>query len=122
VNGTKRQRDKKQGLFPVIQDKLKIKIKITPIFTMTTGHGNLKSYLHKFKIIESPTCPCGTAEQPTYHLLFQCELLRKERDKLIPRVSKTDNWPLRKSRLISEHFQSFSKFIHEISLEKLNEM
>ena len=89
---------------------------------MTTGHGNLKSYLHKFKIIESPTCPCGTTEQTIDHLLFQCELLGKERDKLILGVSKTDNWPLSKNRLISEHFQPFSKFIHEISLEKLNEM
>jgi len=30
---------------------------------MTTGHGNIKSYLHRFKIIESPTCLCGTTEQ-----------------------------------------------------------
>jgi hypothetical protein len=75
---------------------------------MITGHGKLKSYLHKFKTIESPTCPCGKAEQTIDHLLFQCELLGKERDKLILGVAKTDNWPLRKSRLISEHFQSFS--------------
>ena len=40
---------------------------------------------------------------------------------LISGVSKTDNWPISKNRLISEHFKSFSKFIHEISLEKLNE-
>jgi hypothetical protein len=38
-----------KDFFPVIQDRLKLKIKITPIFTtMTTGHGNLKSYLHRF--------------------------------------------------------------------------
>ena len=58
-----------KDFFPVIQDRLKMKIKITPIFTMmTTGHGNLKSYLHKFKIIESPTCPCGKTEQTIDHL------------------------------------------------------
>jgi len=113
-----------KDFFPVIQDSLKMKIKVTPILvftTMTTGHGNIKSYLHRFKIIESPTCPCGTTEQIIDHLIFHCELLGKERDKLIPGVSKTDNWPLSKNRLISEHFKSFSKFIHEISLEKLNE-
>ena len=92
------------------------------VTTMTTGHGDIKSYLHRFKIIESSTCPCGTTEQNIDHLIFQCELLGKERDKLISGVSKTDNWPLSKNRLISEHFKSFSKFIHEISLEKLNEM
>jgi hypothetical protein len=109
--------------FPVIRDRLKMKIKISPIFTtMITGHGNLKSYLHKFKIIESPTCPCGKAEQTVDHLSFQCELFRKERDNLILGVAKTDTWSLSKSTLICEHFQSFSKFIHEISLEKLNEV
>jgi hypothetical protein len=53
-------------------------------------------------------------------MIFQCDLLRKERDKLISGVSKTDNWPLSKSRLISEHYQSLSQFIYEISLERLN--
>jgi hypothetical protein len=121
VSGTKGQITK--DFFPVIRYRLKMKIKITPIFTtMTTGRGNIKSYLHKFKIIESPTCPCGKAEQTIDRLLFQSELLGKERDKLISGVSKTDNWPLSKSRLILEHFQSFFKFIHEISLENLNEV
>ena len=76
----------------------------------------------KTYVLESPTCPCGTTEQTIDHLLFQCELLGKEMDKLISGISKTDNWPLSKNRLISEHLQPFSKFIHEISLEKLNEM
>jgi hypothetical protein len=121
MNGTKGQTTKE--FFPVIQDRLKMKIKITPIFTtMTAGHVNLKSYLHRFKITESPTCPCGTTEQAIDHLIFQCELWGKERDKLIFGVAKTDNWPIRKNRLIREHFKSFSKFIHEILLEKLNEM
>jgi hypothetical protein len=61
-----------------------------------------------------------TSDQTIDHLLFQCDLLGKERDKLISGVLKTDNWPLRKSRLISEHYQSFSQFIYEISLERLN--
>jgi hypothetical protein len=60
----------------------------------------------------------GTDHRP----FVQCELLGKERDKLIAGVAKTDNWPLNKSRLIREHFRTFYKFIHEISLEKLNEM
>jgi hypothetical protein len=35
-----------------------MKIKITPIFTMLiTGHGNLKSYLHKFKIVDNANMP-----------------------------------------------------------------
>jgi len=42
-----------KDFFPVIKDRLKIKIKVTPIFTtMKTGHGNIKSYLHRIKIID----------------------------------------------------------------------
>jgi hypothetical protein len=49
-----------KGFLRVIRNKLQMKIKIIPIFTtMVTGHGNLKSYLQRFKIIESPACPCG---------------------------------------------------------------
>jgi hypothetical protein len=55
-------------------------------------------------------------------LIFECELLGKERDKLISGVSKTDNWPLSKRRLIKEHFQPFVKFIHDISLESMSEV
>jgi hypothetical protein len=89
-NTTKGQITKQ--IFPVIWDRLKMKIKITPILTMMiTGHGNLKSYLHKFKIIETRTCPCWKAEQTVDHLLFQCELREKERDKLILGVAKTNN-------------------------------
>ena len=61
-------------------------------------------------------------EQTIDHLLFQCKLLGNERDKLIAVESKTDNWPLSKSRLISKHFKLFSKFLHEIPLESLNEV
>jgi hypothetical protein len=111
-----------QLFFPVIRDRLKMKIKTSPIFTMTMRHRNLKSHLHKFKIIEWPTSPCGKAEQTVDRLLLQCELLGKERDNLILGVAKTNNWPLSKSRPICKHFQSFYKFIHEISLEKLNEV
>jgi hypothetical protein len=55
------------------------------------------------------------------HATLKRDILGKERDNLILGVAKTDNWPLSKSRLIRNHFQLFSKFIHEISLEKLNE-
>jgi len=57
--------------FLVVADRLKMKISITQNFTtMFTGHGNISSYLHRFKIIESPICPCGTTNQTIDHLLF----------------------------------------------------
>jgi len=44
--------------FPKIADRLILKINVTPNFTtMVTGHGNIKSYLYKYKIIDSPKLP-----------------------------------------------------------------
>ena len=46
--------------FPVVAKRLKMKINITQNFTtMVTGRGKIRSYLHGFKMIETPICPCG---------------------------------------------------------------
>ena len=109
--------------FPVVADRLNIRINITHNFTsMVTGHGNIRSYLHRFKIIETQTCPCGTKTQAIDHLLFEFELLNKERDILKSTVLKTDIWPIIKNRLIREYFKIFAKFTKEISFDKLNEV
>jgi hypothetical protein len=86
--------------FPVVADRLNMKINITHNFTsMVTvwhgnirsyWHGNIRSYWHRFKIIATPTCPCGTKGQTIDHLLYECELLNKERDSLISTVLQTD--------------------------------
>ena len=89
---------------------------------MVTGHGNIRSHLHRFKIIETPICPCGTADQTTNRLLFECELLNKERNNLISTVLKTDVWPVSKNKLIRKHLKIFAKFTKEISFDKHNEV
>jgi len=99
----------------------KMKINISQNFTtMVTGHGNIRSYLHRFKISETQICPCGTTDQTIDHLLFQCELLNKERDNLISTVLKTDVWLISKDKLIIKHLKIFAKFTNEISFDKLN--
>ncbi|KAJ4442621.1 hypothetical protein ANN_04210 [Periplaneta americana] len=46
-----------KALFPSVQDKLKLKIEITPnLTTLLTGHGRLDGYFHRFKIKNSATC------------------------------------------------------------------
>ena len=89
---------------------------------MVTGRGNVRSYLHRFKIIETPIGPCGTTVQTIDGLLFECELLNKERDNLISAVLKTDVWPISKDKLIRKHFKIFAKFTNEMSFDKLNEV
>jgi len=68
------------------------------------------------------TCPCGTKDQTIDHLLYECELLNKERNSLISIAVKTDVWPISKKTLIRKHFKIFVKFTNEITFDKLKEM
>jgi len=55
-----------RGYFPEIRERLHTKINLTQNFTtMVAGHGNIKSYLHRFKIIDTPNCSCGNGNQTT---------------------------------------------------------
>jgi primosomal protein N' len=59
--------------FPMVQDRQKLKIDITPILTaMVTGHGKTKAYLHHFKILEHANCPYGNGDQTIEHLINWC--------------------------------------------------
>jgi len=75
-----------------------MKIDLSPNFTaMVTAHGKTKSYLHPFKIIQSPECSCANGDQTVDRLLFDCAKLDKEKEKLIAYISREDNRPVRKS-------------------------
>jgi hypothetical protein len=53
-----------RSFFPTVEHRLKLRIPITPEFTaIMSGHGKTKAYLHRFKIIENPTCPCNEEPQ-----------------------------------------------------------
>jgi hypothetical protein len=104
--------------FPIVADRLNMNI--TPNFTtIVMGHGNIRSYLHRFKISDTPTCACGSSDQTIDHMLSECVLINKERDSLISTVVKTDVWPRGKKHLIRKHYQPFLKFINKISFDKL---
>ena len=59
------------------------------IHTQTHRHGNIKAYLHKYKIIDDPTCPCRKGPQTVQHIIFDCPFLEKEREKLKAVVTRT---------------------------------
>jgi hypothetical protein len=49
--------------FPYIREIIKIMLPISAEFTaMVTGHGLTRSYLHRFKINPTLTCPCRLKE------------------------------------------------------------
>jgi len=86
---------------------------------MVTAHGKTRSYLHRFKIIESPECPCANRHQTVDHLLYDCSELNNGRRKLIAHSSKEDNWPVRKSELVDKSLKQVIHFINSIDYEKL---
>jgi hypothetical protein len=93
--GNNKQGRKTKEYFPKEAERLQRKINLTQNFTiLVTGHGNLKFYLHRFKIIEAPECRCGNGNQTTEHVLLDCGKLQEDRERLIAAVAKTDNWPI----------------------------
>ena len=91
--------------FPKTADRLKLNIIVTPNFTtMVTGHGNIKSYLYKYKIMYSPMCSCKRGEQTIHHILFDCELVEQEREAAILR---SQNRPVRKDIFINKYTKNF---------------
>jgi len=84
---------------------------------MVTGHGNIKSYLYKYKIMDSPTCPCKTGEQTTDHILYDSDLVKQERYKLKAEILRIENWPVSKDTLINKYTKIFNKFVDNIQLE-----
>jgi len=85
--------------------------------TILTGHGNIKSYLHRFHISGDPMCPCGKGEQTTEHIIYDCERLKKERGRLRAVVN---NWPTSKRIIITRYYKEFAKFNNSISFEQIS--
>ena len=55
----------------------------TIIFRFRTGHNRLNQHIYRvMKVIPSPMCPCGEAEQNTEHFLQTCKLHLAQRQKI----------------------------------------
>ena len=97
-----------------------MELRLTPNFkAMVTAHGKTKAYLHRFKIMQSPECVCAHGDQTADRLIFDCEIIDKERDKLIAYTSREDDWPVRKCELVNKYLKQISMFANSIEFEKL---
>jgi len=67
----------------------------------------------------SPMCPCKIGEQTTDHILYDCELVNQERDKLKAAILRSENWPISKDTLINKYTKIFNKFVDSVPLETL---
>ena len=96
--------------FPNIKERLKKRLKLTPNFTATvTAHGKTKAYLHRFKIIDSPKCPCENGNQTVDRLIYERQRLQKERKALIRKITKQDTWPSENSYLVNKYIKQFTQ-------------
>ena len=96
-------------------------LKLSPnVTTIMTGHGNIRSYLHRLKITGGPECPCKHGTQTVDHLIFQSKRLKNEREILKNRVLKVGNWPVSKSKLTNKNLKQLISYINSMDLEKLN--
>jgi hypothetical protein len=53
------------------------------------------------------------------HLLFDCISLQKERERLIGKIAKQENWPIEKHQLVNDHIKHFLQFTNTIDFTKL---
>jgi len=66
-------------------------------------------------------CPCKIGEQTTDRILYDCDLVNQERDKLKGEILRTENWPVSKDTLINKYtniltssWTAYSLKIHRI--------
>jgi hypothetical protein len=75
--------------FPSVEMRLAVNLNLSPdVTTIMTGHGNIRSCLHRLKIIGSPERPCKHGVQTVDHLTFQCKRLKNKRKILKSSVLK----------------------------------
>jgi hypothetical protein len=106
----------------VVEQRLKMKIPITPEFTaIITGHGKTKSCLHRFILADNPTCPCNEGAQTPEHIIYECKILESQRSSLIRHITaRGGNWLPTNDELVVNYLNAFSKFIKFIDFQKLN--
>jgi hypothetical protein len=93
---------------------------ISQVKTIMTGHGNIRSNLHRLKIIGSPECPCTPGIQRVDLLTFQYKSLKSEREILKNSVLKVGNWPASKSDLTNRNLKQFIRYINSMDFEKID--
>ena len=80
-----------EDYFPTVQERLSMNIRVTlNIKTMTTGHGETRACLHRFKLLDKATCVCKQGDQTVDHLLYHCKLLEKQGGSLKKTLSTPD--------------------------------
>jgi hypothetical protein len=99
--------------FPSVERRLAVNLQLNPnVTTIMGGHGNIRSYLQRLKIIDSPECPCKKDIQTVVYMIYQCEKLKYEREILKNGVLKTGKWQISKSKLVNKNLKQLIRYIN----------
>jgi len=67
-----------------------------------TGHGDFKSKLFSFKLVQSPNCECGNGAETVRHVLLTCRRNEAHRDRLRRTIiEEGEAWPPRSGAFLS---------------------
>jgi hypothetical protein len=89
---------------------------------MVTGHGKLRSYLHRFGLTDIPMCPGNEEEQQQTkdHLIFHCTKLHNQRNEMINQIKNAGGtWPTTNETLATNYLPIFVKFVKSIDFTVL---
>jgi len=77
-----------RSFFPVVEQRLKTKLTITPEFTaITTVHGKTKFYLYRFKLADDTYCPSNEGVQTPETIIYDCKILEPQRSSLTRHIA-----------------------------------
>ena len=106
-----------KAFFSKIEDRLQLRLNKTPQFTTKlTGLGKIKACFTQIKIIDETTCPFRKDYRTVQHIIFDCPLLKKEREKIKVVVTRTEISPLNCNKL-SVQYQKNQRILREYKLE-----
>jgi len=109
-----------RSFFPTAEQRLKLKMPITSEFTtIASGHGEKKSYLHRFKLIENSMCPCDEGAQSSEHLIYDCKILEFQTNILKHQIKSSEGtWLTTNSHLIAKYSHAFSRSFKSVDFNK----
>jgi hypothetical protein len=93
-----------KSCFPIIKERISKSMHMgITLSTKVTGHGTVRAYYYRIKIIDDLKCVCKMGPQTSNHLLWECELIRKQRAVLKNSTKKAGGkWPLTNSDLVKK--------------------
>ena len=95
-----------------------MRINATSNFTaIVTRHGDVKTYLYKYKIIQSPKCTCEEGDQSVNHVLFDYKILERDRVRLKAKVIRSEKLAVSRDKLDIKFYKYFKEFTSYIKLD-----